>query len=189
MLYGAFPDSDGVSVICGTGSSCFVKKSGEVIRIGGYGTLDLCGNGYEIGRAALAHALKTVDGREKEGMLEEILHERFGADFLDALNRMLALSKNETAALAREAVFPAAERGDKAALAIIDANMEYIASLIKRAGDYFEGGYGVALAGGIFNDTLACETLKAKIPARAKLVKLDRSPAFGAAARAKQLLT
>lgn len=40
VLYGAFPYEDGVSIICGTGSSCFIKKGEEIIRIGGYGSFD-----------------------------------------------------------------------------------------------------------------------------------------------------
>jgi N-acetylglucosamine kinase-like BadF-type ATPase len=78
VLYGAFPFEDGVSVICGTGSSCFVKKGSEIIRIGGYGVFDMSGNGYEIGKAGLAHALQTADGRQKEGILECLLHEKLG---------------------------------------------------------------------------------------------------------------
>ncbi|MBR4799351.1 MAG: hypothetical protein IK047_03720 [Clostridia bacterium] len=188
VLYGAFPHGDGISVICGTGSSCFVKKGREVIRIGGYGALDLCGNGYEIGRRALAHALKTVDGREEEGVLEELLHEKYGADFLAALEVMLAQSKDEISALA-PLVFTACRRGDTAAKAIIDENMAYIASLIKRASGYFCGGEcKAALAGGVMQDPLAAETLAGMIPPGVSLVKSELPPVFGAAARAKLLL-
>ena len=188
VLYGAFPDSDGVSVICGTGSSCFVKKGGEIFRIGGYGSLDLCGNGYEIGRAALAHALKTVDGREQEGVMEELLHKKFGNDFLRSLETMLELGKKQTASLA-PLVFEAAERGDRSALAIIKTNVEYIVGLIDKAGEKFEGDYGVAIAGGIFKSALAEQMLKANVNRRAKITKNAADPVFGAAARAKQLLT
>ena len=170
VLYGAFPHGDGISVICGTGSSCFVKKGREVIRIGGYG------------------ALETVDGREEEGVLEELLHEKYGADFLAALEVMLAQSKDEISALA-PLVFTACRRGDTAAKAIIDENMAYIASLIKRASGYFCGGEcKAALAGGVMQDPLAAETLAGMIPPGVSLVKSELPPVFGAAARAKLLL-
>ena len=188
VLYGAFPDGDGVCVICGTGSSCFVKTGSEITRIGGYGALDMCGNGYEIGRAALAHALRTYDGRETEGFMESLLHERFGDDFLDALEEMLALDKSGIAALAPY-VFKAAESGDKNAIGIIEDNIEYIAGLIKRAGDYFKNGYRVALAGGILQNALANDILISKISGRVEIIKSENPPVFGAAARAKQLLT
>ncbi len=187
VLYGAFPYEDGVSVICGTGSSCFVKRGNEIFRIGGYGSFDLIGNGYEIGRAGIAHALKTADGREKRGVLEELIAERVGNDFVAALDKLLLMSKDELAAFA-PLVFKAAEKGDSAAMQIIADNMKYIASLITRAGDYFENGYSVALAGGVLKSSISLSMLKRFIPERAKLITSDRAPSFGAAAKAKSLL-
>ena len=68
VLYAAFPDGeDGVSVICGTGSSCFVRRGDSLYRIGGCGQFDLKGNGYEIGRAAFAHVFRAMDGRDASG--------------------------------------------------------------------------------------------------------------------------
>lgn len=187
VLYGAFPYEDGVSIICGTGSSCFVKKGGEIHRIGGYGSFDLVGNGYEIGRAGIAHALKAADGREPYGILEEMLAEKLGDDFVAALDKLLVMSKDELAAFA-VTVFTAAEKGDTAAMGIIEENMEYVASLIKRAGDYFEGSYSVALAGGILKNPISLSILKRLIPANASLITDERAPSFGAAAKAKTLL-
>ena len=188
VLYGAFPNADGVSVICGTGSSCFVRKDGAIYRIGGYGALDLCGSGYEIGRAALAHALKAFDGREERGALYEAVCERYGNDPVGSLEKLLSLTKTEIASLA-PAVFDCAKRGDGHARAIVNDNMEYIARMIECAGKFFDGDYPVALAGGIFREPLALETLAGMVPKRALLTINRASPVAGAAARAKQLLT
>lgn len=187
VLYGAFPYEDGVSIICGTGSSCFVKRGNEIHRIGGYGSFDLIGNGYEIGRAAIAHALKTADGREKRGALEEIIAEKVGNDFVAALDTLLLMSKDELAGFA-PIVFEAAKKGDSAAMQIIADNMKYISALITRAGDYFEGEYNVALAGGVLKNDISKSLLNSFIPKRARLVTSERAPAFGAAAKAKSLL-
>ena len=187
VLYGAFPYEDGVSIICGTGSSCFIKKGEEIIRIGGYGSFDLSGNGYEIGRAGLAHALKTIDGRAEFGIMDELIAERVGNDFLVALDKMLIMTKNELASFA-PTVFEAASRGDDAALAIIDEKMDYIAELINRAGVYFKNDYKVALAGGIMKSEIAVSLLSTKLNSRARLIKSEIAPVFGAAARALQLL-
>lgn len=188
VLFGAFPFEDGVSVICGTGSSCFVKCKGSIHRIGGYGSFDLIGNGYEIGKAALGNALATADGRKKEGILEELLHIRLGDDFVIALDRLLKMSKNEIASFA-PTVFEAAEKGDLAAKQIIEENMRYIASLINRAGDYFEGEFKVALAGGILSNPISLACLNGgMLTDRARLIKSERAPAFGAAAKALSLL-
>ena len=184
VIYGAFPHSDGAIVICGTGSSCFVKKGEEIIRIGGYGSFDMIGNGYEIGRAGIAHALKTADGREKECHLSNLLKEKLGEpDLIKALDGLLLLSKNQLAAFA-PMVFQAAEMGDEAALKIISDNMNYVAGLINRAGDYFEGLFQVALAGGILKNRISLDMLSEKITHKAKLVFSDNPPSFGAAAKA-----
>lgn len=188
VLYGAFPSGDGVSIICGTGSSCFVKKGRALHRIGGYGAFDLCGNGYEIGRAALAHALRTVDGRDEKTLLSDLLAEKLGGDLLASLDKLVRMTKNELAAFA-PTVFEACEKGDKKAFEIIDANISYISELIKTAGGFFEDGYSVALAGGILESKISSELLKSKLSPRVTLVKSSLAPSFGAAAYAKQLLT
>lgn len=187
VLYGAFPFDDGVSIICGTGSSCFVKRADVIYRIGGYGSFDLIGNGYEIGRAGIAHALKTADGREKEGVLETLLHEKLGRDFVSALDDLLTMTKDELAAFA-PLVFKAAASGDGNAERIITDNMRYIASLIKRAGEYFDDSYNVALAGGVLKNSISLSLLTEMIPADANLVTSDRAPVFGAAAKARSLI-
>lgn len=187
VLYSAFPEGDGVSIICGTGSSCFVKRQNEIIRIGGYGSFDLLGNGYEIGRRAIAHAVKTIDGRETEGILEELLHEKLGDDFLKALDSLLLMTKDELARFT-PLVFEAAEKGDANALQIIRENMEYIAQLINRAGDYFDSTYPVALAGGVLNADLSVTLISSMINPKASLTHNSLAPSFGAAAKAKSLL-
>ncbi len=189
VLFGAFPFEDGVSIICGTGSSCFVKRKGEIIRIGGYGIFDISGNGYEIGKTGLALALEAADGRRKEGILEQLLHERLGDDFVRALDRLLKMTKDEIASFA-PIVFAAAENGDLGARTIIESNMLYIATLINRAADYFEGEFKVALAGGILNNPISLACLKdgCMVTDRAILIKTDRAPVFGAAAKALALI-
>ena len=186
VLYGVFADFDGVSIICGTGSSCFVKRGSEIIRIGGYGRFDLTGNGYEIGKAAIAHALKAIDGREESGALASLIKEKFGDDLVGRLDSLIALTKTEIAALA-PLVLKACEQGDGYAQSIIDENMRYIAKLIERAGDYFEGQYFVAVAGGILKSTVAQAALYKLLSTRVRLITSEHDPAFGAAAKALEL--
>lgn len=188
VLFGAFPDTDGVSIICGTGSSCFVKRGRDIHRIGGYGRFDLVGNGYEIGKACVAHALKTADGRANSGIMEDLLAEQLGSDdFVGALDSVLKMSKNEIAAFAR-IVVTAAEQGDTAAIDIIAANMQYVAELISCAGRFFDNSYQVALAGGIFRSNFAKNTLAKMLDNRVTVVVSDTAPVFGAAAYAKTLI-
>lgn len=188
VLYGAFPESDGVSIICGTGSSCFVKKGDEIHRIGGYGSFDLLGNGYEIGRMGIAHALKTIDGRAELSPLSQLLKKRMAEDdLLVALDSFLLMSKNELASFA-VTVFEAAELGDSAAKAIIRSNIQYIAELINSAGRFFEVSYRVSIAGSVGRNPLSLSILREMISDRAKIVLVDAPPSFGAAAKAKTLI-
>lgn len=188
VLFGAFPTDDGVSIICGTGSSCFVKRGRSIHRIGGYGSFDLVGNGYEIGKACVAHALKTADGRAVYGIMEKLLAEQLGSDdFVGSLDSVLKMSKNEIAAFA-PIVFSACEKGDKSAFAIIDDNMNYIAELITCASRYFESDCQVALAGGILKSSISMNLLLNKIPKTVTLITNERAPVFGAAAYAKSLI-
>lgn len=187
VLYGAFPQSDGVSIICGTGSSCFVKQGEKIHRIGGYGSFDMAGNGYEIGKRAIAHALKAYDGREKNSLLAKTLEEKLGKSVFEALHDLLSLGKNEIASFT-PLVFQCAEQGDKAAMIIVFENISYIAELIARAGEYFDGDYQVSLAGGIMKNTYARELLETMLEPNAIVAESKLPPVFGAAAKAKHLI-
>lgn len=187
VLYGAFPESDGVSIICGTGSSCFVKQGKEIYRIGGYGSYDMAGNGYEIGKRAIAHALKAYDGRERNSLLAKAVEEKIGTNVLDGLNELLALGKDEIAAFA-PIVFQCAEQGDKTAMIIIFENISYVAELIARAGEYFDGDYPVSLAGGIMKSSYARDLLETMLEPGAIVSESKLPPAFGAAAKAYSLI-
>ncbi len=185
VLYGAFPESDGVSVICGTGSSCFVKKGDDIHRIGGYGSFDMAGNGYEIGKRAIAHALKSVDGREKRGIMDEMVENRLGEDMISVLDRLLLMSKDEIASFS-PLVFDAAKQGDKSAMIIIFENISYVAELIARAGEYFDGEYCVALAGGVLKNPYSLDLLETMLEPNAVIIQSDRAPSYGAVAKAKR---
>ena len=147
----------------------------------------MAGNGYEIGKRAVAHALKSIDGREKRGKMDEMLEKKLGTDMMTALDRLVLMNKDELASFA-PLVFEAAENGDKNAMMIIFENISYVAELIARAGEHFEGEYKVALAGGILKNSYARELLETMLEPDCIIVSSDYAPSFGAAARAKSLL-
>lgn len=189
VLYGSFPNGeDGAIIICGTGSSCFVKVGSSVYRIGGCGQFDLKGNGYEIGKAAFAHVFRTMDGRDAYGMLADSLNKRFGGSCHAHIFAINDYTKTEFARFA-PMVFDAAKQGDPAAMAILEDNLGYVAELIRTAANCFAGKpYSVALAGGIFKDPLAHELVADKVPANARLFCMEREPYLGAAAKARAQL-
>lgn len=185
VLYGAFPDGrDGAIIICGTGSSCFVKVGASIYRIGGYGQFDLKGNGYELGKAAFGHVFRTLDGRDPYGVLARTLDDQFGGSCHAHIFEINRYTKTEFARFAPY-VFEAARAGDPVAQAMLEDHLSYIAELIGTAAGLFGGKpFPVALAGGIFRDPMAIEIVKRHSPALADIFRMEREPYLGAAAKA-----
>lgn len=192
VLYASFPDGgDGVAVICGTGSSCFIMHDGVLYRVGGCGQFDLRGNGFEIGRSAFAHVFRAMDGREEGGWLEAALNARFDGSCHEHIIEINGFSKNQFASYAPLVFEAAREHGDAAALAILHTHLSYVAEMIRSAGRILadENGnippYTVGLAGGIFRDELTLPILREYLPATITLHLPTAEPYLGAAARAK----
>lgn len=188
VLYASFPESDGVSVICGTGSSCFVKKSGRIYRIGGFGQFDLKGNGYEIGRAAFTHVFRVLDGRSANSWLAETINGMFDGGAYRHILEINQFGKNEFAKYA-PVVFEAADwHEDAAALKILQDQLDHIAELIESAGRFFQNEYEVSLSGGIMRHPLALKLIRERVWDRAELFCAKNEPYIGAAAKASALL-
>jgi N-acetylglucosamine kinase-like BadF-type ATPase len=79
-LSGAFEGSEGIILICGTGSVLYGYASGKLTRIGGWGRIiGDEGSGYWIGKRALNLVMKEYDSRKvKRSLLSEKLSEAFG---------------------------------------------------------------------------------------------------------------
>ena len=188
IVYAAFPEEDGAAVICGTGCSCYVRKGDVLHRIGGYSIFDVAGNGYEIGKRAVSHALACVDGRAEPDALYALVRDYTGEDLLDALPRLLRSSKTEIARYA-PLVFEAERRGSAAAGIILRENIARIAEYINAAARYFDASFPAAIAGGIFRDARAMELLLPMLRCDCRVSVLTREPVCGAAEKARRLLT
>lgn len=186
-LYAAFPDSDGVAIICGTGSSCFAKKGDVIHRIGGYGPFDGIGNGYEIGQAAITHTLRVIDGRDERSALSDAVLAKHGEGLIEHLGDFLAAGNAAIAAYA-PLVF-GCYHTDSYAKEILDSNMRYVAEMADAAGRYYEGEYEVKFTGSIACDPLSFAILTEMCPERCKISRLEAEPVYGALAKAKMLLT
>lgn len=184
ILSAAFGNQDGTIVICGTGSSCFVRKNGELFRIGGYLTFDMAGCGYEIGRAAVAHALSCFDGRAVPGVLNDMVCQQMGMPPLDALDLLLKSDRQATAAYA-VTVYKAYQAGDTAAKAILETNMSYIADYINAAARHFDGKFSVCMAGSVGVDPISIGIIKQFLKCDAEIFPLSVEPVCGALVIAK----
>ena len=141
----------GVSVIVGTGSVAFVQNGGALHRIGGFGYLfDEGGNGYSIGRDAIAEVLWREQLGEDVGVLgERILAQAGTPTALDALGRFYEGGKREVAGYA-PCVIAAYEQGDETAARILDRNMACVARLIRLGREHLASeDVPVVLVGGL----------------------------------------
>ena len=186
IIYAAFPERDGVIVICGTGSSCFVKSHGVLHRIGGYSTFDMNGSGYEMGLRAICHTLKSYDGRAERSLLCSLAEQKAGGNCIDKLKELLALPKKAVADYA-PLVFEAAEKGDGYADAIIESSAEYIAESIHAAKRFFDDRFDVVIAGSVGCDEYMIRKIRRLSSDDADVSKLEAEPVSGALWKAKQL--
>lgn len=128
--------ADGITVIAGTGSIAFVKKSGATSRVGGHGYLiDEGGNGFSLGQAAIRAALLDEEGSlEQHTLLTPLVKAKCErTTILEAISDFYRGGKREIASYAT-LVFEAAEQGDEVANNIIKTNAACIAKLIESAG-------------------------------------------------------
>lgn len=77
---GALGGRAGVLVLAGTGAATLgVSSSGEEFHVDGWGyLLGDAGSGFDVGRAGLAAALRTHDGRDGDTSLARFAYRRFG---------------------------------------------------------------------------------------------------------------
>lgn len=122
---------DGVIVIMGTGSSCFVQLDGTQERIGGFGYLfDHGGSGYDIGNDAISAVCRMSDGRAEPSLLADYLYRELGVDNMnDCLSKLYDMGKRGIASLSR-VVFNAYDNGDMVAEQILRKNMAHVADLL-----------------------------------------------------------
>lgn len=181
---------DGCGMVCGTGSSLFVRKAGEPLRhIGGKGYLiDTGGSGFELGKEAICMAFRAMDGRCKSTMLTELVSEIFGQPMSYALIPAAHWGGRSYIASFAPAVFKGREAGDWACTEIFERGAALMADLTYAAERYFESAFPIVMGGGIAaNFPEYVEAIKAKASPMAKIVPQQAPPVYGAATEAMRL--
>ncbi|HZT70794.1 MAG TPA: BadF/BadG/BcrA/BcrD ATPase family protein [Terriglobia bacterium] len=193
-LEAALGGSEGIIVIAGTGSISFARdEKGEVFRVGGWGSLfDDAGSGYDIGRKAIAAALRAHDGRGRPtGLLErfcrklrlrkitEVVTKDFTTQDIAALFPLVHQEAIAGDVVARRLCFEAAE--NLAELPI---------TLLKRLG-WKRRPVQVVCSGGIFRSSALIRRAFARkvheYGPRTRITLLQREPVEGALLLARQL--
>ncbi len=182
----AFGFEDGLAVIGGTGSACFVRKLNEYYRVGGGGwRLDRGGSGYAIAVRALDKVLRASDGRGAPTCLSAIVAEKYGV-FPENLSKIYELSVEEISSFAKY-VFEGYESGDEICASVLDETADYIAELVItgfRVSSLQSG--CAALIGGLFKSGPLFSMLSAKLP-DCKFFVADYPAVLGAVLEAVRL--
>jgi N-acetylglucosamine kinase-like BadF-type ATPase len=120
----------GVAVVCGSGMNCTgVGPDGRVFRFPAMGAISGdWGGGYDVGEAALWHAIRAEDGRGERTSLRRAVPARFGFRRPSQLMRAIYLGTLHGAALRELApvVFDEAVAGDAIAGSIADRQADEI---------------------------------------------------------------
>jgi N-acetylglucosamine kinase-like BadF-type ATPase len=158
VLAAGTPDSTGIALIAGTGSSALARDDrGRTWRAGGWGwRLGDEGGGYWIGCEALRAVTHAVDGRGPSTELSHVLRQHYQVSQLQDLPAKIEATGDARQAIAGlcPVVLAAAERGDGVACAIAAAATGQLASLVECLAPQLDPqGFCLALAGGVLCGT------------------------------------
>ena len=186
-------ESEGITMILGTGICSYVVKKEETKRIAGWGYLfDNGGSAFHIGRDAINAYFSAYDGTGEETTLVQRIKQTFSdsnAEFL----KYLYSGGNKLVSSYAMCVFDEAEKGDKVSITILKKHIAEIAKLIRASlshfSDYKES-IQVILGGGLTNQALLLPYLLDELgddTKRCKIQILDVPPVNGALELAKSL--
>ena len=180
LLYCSASSGNVGALICGTGTALFLRVDGKLVRFGGWGHLfDNGGSAYDIGRDALRFMLECEENFSSalSSPLYTFLREQLGSSAHDALNSIYANGKSYIASFA-PLVFNAYEKGDTAAVSIINSNVDSVADRIFLAISMYGSVDEIVCAGGLFNSSLFYDLLAKKVDIPLSLLEI--SPVSGA---------
>src|SRR5690348_12953342 len=194
-LAAALGESQGIIVIAGTGSIAFGRdRRGRVLRVGGWGNqFDDAGSGYDVGRKAIAAALRAHDGRGKRTSLAPALCRELG------LRKITEAVPLQLAAQSIAALFPVvqkeAQEGDATARRLCreaaDDLAELAATIIRRL-RWKRSPVPVVCSGGVFRSSDLIRRAFARrvrqLAPRARVSLIEREPVEGALILARQLV-
>jgi len=175
------PGSDGILLIVGTGSIAILRQNGTSVRIGGYGYLvGDEGSGFDMGRRAVAAALKAYDGRGQQTLLVPLLEEKSGVPIAEITRSLYEGGRTAVASYA-SALIDAAEVGDTVALQQVDECIRELTLHIQTASRKADGKLlPVVVAGGlVLNKPFLLERLQQANPS-ASMIPLKTAPVYGA---------
>jgi glucosamine kinase len=193
-LHAAVGHAAGILVISGTGSiACAGDERGKMVRAGGWGIpFDDEGSGYDLGRRAVAAALRDFDGRGPHTQLRKRICQALG---LRQITEVVArdLPQRQIAALV-PIVMEAARKRDAVARLLCEEAGDDLGdlalALVRRLG-WQQRAVPVVCAGGVFRAGAGIRRsfgrhVRRSAP-RARVMLLHREPVEGALALAREV--
>jgi len=182
MITSVLGAGDGGCIVCGTGSSMFCRRGGEMLHTGGWGYLmDTVGSGFMLGRDALRASLRMYDGRGEKTLLYDLVADKLGARPENSIPEIYAGGRPFIASFAGT-VFAARKSGDAAAERIYDYNAQALADMTFVGERFWQKPFDLVLSGGIFlTYPEYAETVKEKGSKLARMIRADISPVYGCA--------
>lgn len=181
MISGALGHVDGCGMVCGTGSSLFIRREGKPHRdVGGLGYLiDTGGSGFELARDGLKAAYRYLDGRGAYTVLADSMAEALGKDLYSAFQDIYRGGRSFIASLAH-VVFEGASTGDEICMELLDKGARSLADLTIAAARYFESDFTVVMNGGILKAyPNYVEAIQRKASPQAHMIYGDTPPVYG----------
>jgi N-acetylglucosamine kinase-like BadF-type ATPase len=186
----------GVVLIAGTGSAAYGRNAaGETARAGGYGPwLGDEGSAFEIGRRAVAAVARARDQAGPPTLLTEMIPATLKCGDWDELTQQIMRKPDEIFPALFSMVAEAAEANDSAAREILltSANgLGNLALIVMRRLGMKDLEFPLVKSGGVFGHSRMLDALLDSVvmsgALRAKVSKLEISPATGAARLAARL--
>jgi N-acetylglucosamine kinase-like BadF-type ATPase len=193
-LEGAFPKKAGCILIAGTGSIIYGKdEKRNFYRVGGFGrVIGDEGSGYSIGKKALQHFSKYLDGRTGKTKLAQIIQDNYNINAPDELIKKIYIENFDIAPIAEIAI-KAADSGDQIAKDILDKESDEMLLLIKSMANKISiKNLTVAFGGSLLtNLNYYSKVIKEKISLSfpsVQIVNPQHTPVEGAILLAKEML-
>ena len=177
----------GIVAIAGTGSCVYYRESGRLFRVGGWGhLLGDEGSGYDLGRRAIAAALKALDGYGRETQLLPMLEEHAGCPLTEWILHIYGGDAKSLIASAAPLLLRAAEAGDETAMQETDAAAAGFAAVLECALERCSA-HTVVLSGSVWKNGMYTDAVHSHILKEVTFVPLNAHPVVGALTEAGAL--
>ncbi len=186
LISGMLGHTDGCAMICGTGSSLYMRTGDDYCHIGGGGQLvDSCGSGFRLGSAAFRAALRATDGSSYKTVLCELLTERNGGVRPWEDQETVYRKGRAYIASFADCVFKARDMGDVVARRIFSECASDLADVVWGAYKKLGTPFKLVLNGGIMrNYPEYAKAIIALSPKEVTFIMSDVPPVYGCAVEA-----